>query len=51
LNRVDAVQMTVGLHVEVARTVDVRIGGVFPFYDEPHRPFDSEIQVAVNRRF
>jgi len=51
LNRVDSVQLTVGLHAELARHTTLRVGGVFPFDDDPDRPFDAEVQISVNRYF
>lgn len=51
LNRIDTVQMTVGVHAEIARQTTVRVGGVFPLGKYVERPFDGEVQVTVNRRF
>jgi len=49
-NRFDIVNLTVGLHAELARRTTVRVAGVFPL-NTVDRPFDSEVQVSVNRRF
>ena len=49
-NRFDVVNLTVGLHAEMARRTTFRVAGVFPL-NTVDRPFDSEVQVSVNRRF
>ncbi len=49
-NRFDIVNLTVGLHAEMARKTTIRVAGVFPL-NAVDRPFDSEVQVSVNRRF
>ena len=51
LNRVDVVNLTVGLQAEVSGCTSLRIGGVFPLDDNPERPFDAEIHVSLDRRF
>lgn len=50
-NRVDVVNMTVGLHAELARNTLCRVAGVFPLSTGDNRAFDAEIQVQVERRF
>ncbi|MFH1918711.1 MAG: hypothetical protein ABIP48_02320 [Planctomycetota bacterium] len=51
LNRIDVVDLTVGLHAEICRNTTVRVAGAFPLNDTPEKPFDAEIHVSVNRRF
>ena len=51
VNRFDLLNLTVGLHAEIARCTAIRVGGVFPLRDEFDRFFDSEVQVQLNRRF
>jgi len=51
LNRVDVVNLTVGLHAEVAGRTTVRAAGVFPLESRPERFFDAEFQLSINRRF
>lgn len=51
LNRVDVVNLTVGLHAEIADRTTVRVGGVFPLENDADKPFDAEFQISVNRRF
>jgi hypothetical protein len=50
-NRVDIVDLTVGLHAEFANHTLCRVGGVFPLSWGDNRSFDSEVQVQVERRF
>ena len=50
-NRVDEVNLTVGLHAEYARNTLFRVAGVFPLRDDDDRSFGSEVQVQVERRF
>jgi hypothetical protein len=50
-NRVDEVNLTVGLHAELRSNTILRVGGVFPLTDRHNRSFDSELQVQVERRF
>ena len=49
-NRVDVLNLTVGLHAEVGQTT-FRIGGVFPLRTGSDKQFDSEIVASVNRRY
>jgi len=50
-NRFDLVNLTAGLHAELARRTTVRVAGAFPIAEGPERPFDAEVQVSINRRF
>ena len=50
-NRVNVVNMTVGLHGELARNTLVRVAGVFPLSSGDNRCFDGELQVQLERRF
>jgi hypothetical protein len=50
-NRVDIVNLTVGLHAEFANRTLCRVGGVFPLSTGDNRSFNSEVQVQVERRF
>jgi len=50
-NRFDLVNLTAGLHAELARRTTVRVAGAFPIATGPEKPFDAEVQVSVNRRF
>jgi hypothetical protein len=50
-NRVDFLNLTVGLHLQVNDQTNFRVGGVFPLRDDPDRQFDSEIQASFNREF
>lgn len=50
-NRVDIVNLTVGLHNEIACNTLLRVGGVFPLTYGDNRAFDAEIQVQLERRF
>jgi len=50
-NRVDEVNLTVGVHGEFARNTLLRVAGVFPLRDDDDRSFDSEVQVQAERRF
>ena len=43
----DALNMTVGLHAEIARSTTIRVGYVTPLRDQNHRFFDSEFTIAV----
>lgn len=49
-NRVDLLNLTVGLHAELGLTT-LSIGGVFPLREDSDRTFDAELQVFLNRRF
>jgi hypothetical protein len=50
-NRVDVVNLTVGLHSEFANHTLCRVGAVFPLQSGDNRSFDSEVQVQIERRF
>lgn len=50
-NRVDIVNLTVGLHNELAANTLLRVGGVFPLTYGDNRAFDAEVQVQLERRF
>ena len=50
-NSVNVVDMTVGLHGELARNTLVRVAGVFPLSSGDNRCFDGELQVQLERRF
>jgi len=50
-NRVDIVDLTVGLHAEFANHTLCRVGGVFPLSTGDNRSFNSELQVQMERRF
>ena len=50
-NRVDILDLTVGVHAELDRDTLLRVGGVFPLTSEVNRAFDSEVQVQLERRF
>jgi hypothetical protein len=50
-NRMDALQLTVGLHGEIANRTLLRVGGVVPLGDGDDRFFDAEIQAQLERRF
>lgn len=51
LGQIDFVNLTVGLHAELANRTTVRVAGVFPLENGPQKPFDAEVQVSINRRF
>jgi hypothetical protein len=51
LNRLDVMDVTVGLHAELANRTALRVAGVLPLRDHPDKPFDAEVQISVNRRF
>jgi hypothetical protein len=50
-DRVDIVDLTVGVHAEFAGNTLLRTSGVFPLAPGGDRPFDAEVQVQVERRF
>lgn len=50
-NRIDSVDLTLGLHIELGTCSSLRVGGVVPLRSGNNRFFDSEIQVQLNRRF
>jgi len=49
--RADIVNLTVGLHAELANRTLCRVGAVFPLGWGDNRAFDAEVQVQVERRF
>lgn len=51
LNRIDAVQLTCGLHVQLGAQTTLRVGGAFPLNSGPERPFDAEVLVSLNRYY
>jgi hypothetical protein len=51
LNRVDMTNVVVGLHTEIRGRTTLRLAGVFPFQEEPDRPFDAEVHVTLNRYY
>ncbi len=50
-NHYDVWNLTVGLHTEMARGTQLRVGGVFPLSDGDNRFFDSELQLSIIRPF
>lgn len=50
-NRYDVLNLTAGLHMQVDRLTNVRVGCVVPLRSGFDRAFDSEVQVSVNRFF
>jgi hypothetical protein len=50
-NRVDLMNLTLGLHTEWRNNTIARIGGVFPLRLRSDRPFNTELQVQLERRF
>jgi hypothetical protein len=50
-NRVDMLNMTVGLHAELSRHTLCRVAGVVPLRTGDNRAFDGELQVQLERRF
>ncbi len=50
-NRMDIPNLTLGLHMEMARKTTLRVGGAFPLRDRPNRLFDAEVIVQLNRYF
>jgi hypothetical protein len=50
-NRVDIVNLTVGLHAEFVNNLICRVGGVFPLSSGDNRSFDSEVQAQLEWRF
>ena len=49
--RSDVVNLTVGLHAELAKDTLCRVGCAVPLGTGAHRSFDSELQVQLERRF
>lgn len=50
-NRVDLLNLTSGLHLELGPMSSLRVGAVVPLRNAPERVFDSELQVSFNRKF
>jgi hypothetical protein len=50
-NRSDMVNLTVGLHVDIADRAQLRVGGVFPIRGEDGRFFDAEFIASLIRQF
>jgi len=50
-NRMDVVNLTVGVHAELAAKTTLHVGGAFPLTDRMNRLFDAEVQVQLNRYF
>jgi hypothetical protein len=50
-NRLDVLQLTVGLHGQFANGMNLRVGAAFPLRDDDDKLFDAELQVTVNWRF
>lgn len=49
-NRVDVLNLTVGLHAEMGKTA-LGVGAVFPLSTSTNRTFDAEVQMFLNRQF
>lgn len=50
-NRVHVVNFTTGVHAELMRNVDLRVGAVFPLADGGDRFFDAEFLTQINWRY
>jgi hypothetical protein len=50
-NRVDVLDLTVGLHTELVNHTLCRVAGVVPLRTEDDRLFNAEVQVQLERRF
>jgi hypothetical protein len=50
-NRVDVMDVTVGVHAEFAHHTIGRVGAAFPMQTGDNRSFDSEIQAQIEQRF
>lgn len=50
-NRMDVVNLTLGLHAEFSPGCTLGVGGVVPLDDRPDRAFDAEVQVFFNYRY
>lgn len=50
-NRVDVVNVTVGVHLELGGQTQLRIGGVWPLTAEDDRFFDGELILSAIRRY
>lgn len=49
--RFDAVHLTAGVHLEIARDAALRVAGVFPLRGRENRFFDSEVLAQLTLRF
>ena len=50
-NRVDVVNMTIGLHTEITELTHLGVGAVVPLDTYPDRFFDAEVQIFLNRYY
>jgi hypothetical protein len=50
-NRVDYLNLTMGVHWQITPLANLRVSGVFPMRPDPNRQFDSELQMSFNRNF
>jgi hypothetical protein len=50
-NRVDVLDLTVGLHTELVQHTLCRVAGVVPLRTGADRLFNAEVQVQLERRF
>jgi hypothetical protein len=50
-NRIDLLNLTAGIHLQLAPLSNLRVGAVVPLRAAPDRLFDSELQVSFNRLF
>jgi hypothetical protein len=51
LNRSDVLNLTMGLHVEIALDTSLRIGGSVPLRADPDRNYDAEVLAQIIHRF
>jgi hypothetical protein len=50
-NRFDVLNLTAGIHAEIARDMTFRVGGAFPLRTGDDRFFDAEVIAQLSRRF
>lgn len=50
-NRLDIVNMTLGVHTQIGELSSLGVGAVLPLDDRPDRQFDAEVQILFNRKF
>jgi hypothetical protein len=50
-NRMDVLNLTGGLHLQIGQCSTLRVGAVVPLKDEEEKLFDAEMFVQFNRRF
>ncbi len=50
-NRLDVLNLTLGLHAQFGQGLNVRVGAVFPLRNDDDKIFDAELQVSVNWRY